>query len=138
MIDIENIYKKLIENGLNIDIDRLKTFIKSINEKKIEKEIKEQYRLEIWDKKSSINGIDAETILNRKKYSIDSAYLIYVNNKLVYFQDHNPNQSGYCTMSKEEAKKIGNEFIKNRVQERINIQIYNNLFEIIKKEGADK
>lgn len=138
MIDIENIYKKLTENGLNVDIDRLKAFIKSINEKKIEKEIKKQYKLEIWDKKSSINGIDAETILNRKKYNIDSAYLIYVNDELVYFQDHNPNQSGYCTMSKEDAEKIGNEFIKNRVQERINIQVYNNLFEIIKKEGADK
>ena len=138
MIDIENIYKKLTESGLSVDMDRLKTFVKNINEKKIEKEIKKLYKLEIWDKKSPINGIDAETILSRKKYDIDSAYLIYVGDKLTYFQDHNPNQSGYCTMSEEEAREIGNEFIKNRVQERINIQVYNNLFEIIKQEGADK
>ena len=41
-------------------------------------------------------------------------------------------------MSEEEAKSIGNNFIKSRVQEKINMQIYNNLFNIIKQEGADK
>lgn len=138
MIDIEAIYKKLTKDGFNIDEEKLKTFIKSIDEKKVEKEIKKQYKLKIWDKKSSINGIDAKTILDSRKYDVDSAYLIYINDTLVYFQDHNPNKEGYCPMSEEEAKSIGNNFIKSRVQEKINMQIYNNLFNIIKQEGADK
>lgn len=138
MIDIEAIYKKLTKDGFNIDEEKLKTFIKSIDEKKVEKEIKKQYKLKIWDKKSSINGIDAKTILDSRKYDVDSAYLIYINDTLVYFQDHNPNKEGYCPMSEEEAQSIGNNFIKSRVQEKINMQIYNNLFNIIKQEGADK
>lgn len=138
MIDIEAIYKKLTKDGFNIDEENLKTFIKSIDEKKVEKEIKKQYKLKIWDKKSSINGIDAKTILDSRKYDVDSAYLIYINDTLVYFQDHNPNKEGYCPMSEEEAKSIGNNFIKSRVQEKINMQIYNNLFNIIKQKGADK
>ena len=138
MIDIEAIYKKLTKDGFNIDEEKLKTFIKNIDEKKVEKEIKKQYKLKIWDKKSSINGIDAKTILDSRKYDVDSAYLIYINDTLVYFQDHNPNKEGYCPMSEEEAQSIGNNFIKSRVQEKINMQIYNNLFNIIKQEGADK
>ena len=47
MIDIEAIYKKLTKDGFNIDEEKLKTFIKSIDEKKVEKEIKKQYKLKI-------------------------------------------------------------------------------------------
>ena len=133
----EAIYKKITENGLVLSREDFKALIEKIDISKIRKDIESKYKLKLWDKKSPINGVKANTILKSKKYEIDSVYLIYVNNNLTYLQDHNPTIEGYVKMTKEEANEIGKKFIENKINEEINIDVYNNIFNTINKEGMN-
>ena len=67
----------------------------------------------------AINGISAKDIIKSKTYTIDKAYLIYIDENIVYFQDHNPNESGYVKMNKTQATKIAEDFINNKIEENV-------------------
>lgn len=124
MIDIDNLLNKLNSVGNNITKIELEKQINKINRKDITKRISNQYKLEIWDKKSKINNIDAKTILEHRNYDIDSVYLIYINDKIVYFQDYNPNENGYKMMTEEEAKQIGNDYMNKKIENDVDKIIY--------------
>lgn len=131
----ELFYNKLVNSGVNISLEELNEIISSINIEDIKESLKKSYRLELWDKKTPINGIDAETILKSKPYTIGSVYLIYINDKLVYLQDHNPNESGYVKMTKAQAQTIGEQFIDKRIENELNVILYDRILnEINKKE----
>lgn len=131
----ELFYNKLVNSGVNISLEELNEIISNINIEDIKESLKKSYRLELWDKKTSINGIDAETILKSKPYTIGSVYLIYINDKLVYLQDHNPNESGYVKMTKAQAQTIGEQFIDKRIENELNVFLYDRILnEINKKE----
>ena len=107
---------------------------KLINEQDRESILKVQtdrMRYEIWDKKSPINGITAKEIIKSRNYKIDKAYLIYIDNKLIYFQDHNPNESGYVKMNKKEAEKLAVDFINKKSEEMTDNIIVGKVIETI-------
>ena len=90
-----------------------------------------RFSYEIWDKKTFINGIDPKEILKSRNYTIDKAYLIYIDGKLVYFQDHNPNETGYVKMNKTQATKIAENFIDEKIEETVDNIIINYVLETI-------
>ena len=131
----ELFYNKLVNSGVNISLEELNEIIANINIEDIKESLKKSYRLELWDKKTPINGVDAETILKSKPYTIGSVYLIYIDDKLVYLQDHNPNESGYVKMTKVQAQTIGEQFIDKRIENELNVVLYDRILnEINKKE----
>lgn len=129
----ELIYKKICKSKPEVTFEEISNIIDALNIDEIEQELKKRYVLEIWDKKSPINGIDAETILKSRKYNVNSAYLIYIDNKIVFFQDHNPEKEGYIEMTKKEAKKIGENFIDKKIEENFIMNIYDKVFNIINR-----
>lgn len=137
-MDSELFYNKLVNNGVNISLEKINEIISKIDIDNIKEDLKKSYKLEIWDKKSPINGVEAEIVLKSKPYEIGSVYLIYVNDKLVYLQDHNPNERGYVKMTKNQAKTIGEQFIERRVGEELNILLYDKILNEINKKEVGK
>lgn len=137
-MDSELFYNKLVNNGVNISLEEINEIISKIDIDNIKEDLKKSYKLEIWDKKSPINGVEAEIVLKSKPYEIGSAYLIYVNDKLVYLQDHNPNERGYVKMTKNQAKTIGEQFIERKVGEELNILLYDKILNEINKKEVGK
>lgn len=134
----ELFYNKLVNNGVNISLEEINEIISKIDTDSMKEDLKKSYKLEIWDKKSPINGVEAEIVLKSKPYEIGSVYLIYVNDKLVYLQDHNPNEGGYVKMTKAQAKTIGEQFIERRVEEELNILLYDKILNEINKKEVGK
>ncbi len=125
MVNSEQVLKYLQSKGYDIDIKTIDKLISKFNRDKVTKAQETRFRYEIWDKKSPINNVPAEDIINKRKYKIVSAYLIYIDEQLVYFQDHNPNEEGYVSMTKKEAEKIAQEFIAKKVEEYVDGIIVN-------------
>ena len=123
-----------LKNVLSIENNIIKETNKLINEQDRESILKVQtdrMRYEIWDKKSPINGITAKEIIKSRNYKIDKAYLIYIDNNLIYFQDHNPNESGYVKMNKKEAEKLAIDFINKKSEEMTDNIIVGKVIETI-------
>lgn len=119
MINKEEILKHIKEQGKESSIDEISELINAQDREPIYETQNKRYRYEIWDKKSNINGISAKDVIKSRNYTIGQAYLVYIDDALVYFQDHNPNESGYVKMTKAEADKIAKEFIDKKVNENV-------------------
>lgn len=137
-MDSELFYNKLVNNGVNISLEEINEIISKIDIDNIKEDLKKSYKLEIWDKKSPINGVEAEIVLKSKPYEIGSVYLIYVNDKLVYLQDHNPNESGYVKMTKAQAETLGKQFIEKKIEDELNIILYDKILNEINKKEVGK
>lgn len=128
MIEKENILQYAKRNNMKISEDDVDNALKT-DRKEIINSIKDRYNYEIWDNKTPINGVKAEDIINSRNYKIGKAYLIYIDGDLVFFQDHNPEKSGYEKMTKVEAEKFAkkkiNELIENCVDSIILNKIIN-------------
>lgn len=125
MINSEQVLKYLQSKGYEVDIKTIDKLISRFDRDSVSKTQAKRFRYEIWDKKSSINDISAEDIINSRNYKIVSAYLIYIDEQLVYFQDHNPNEEGYVSMTKKEAEQIAQDFIKEKIEECVDGIIVN-------------
>ena len=125
MIDSEKFLKYLKSKGYEIDKKKIDKLISRLDRDKISETQAKRFRYEIWDKKSPINNVSAEDIINSRNYKIVSAYLIYVDEQLVYFQDHNPTKEGYVSMTKKEAEQIAQDFINKKIEESVDGIIVN-------------
>ena len=81
MINVKEILKYINSRNGESSISEINKLINEQDRESILKVQTDRMRYEIWDKKSPINGIDAETILKSRKYNVNSAYLIYIDNK---------------------------------------------------------
>lgn len=134
MVDSENILKYIQQRGKDISLEEIEDMIeKEDRNKMIETETK-RFRYEIWDKKSPINGITAKAVIKSRNYSIGQAYLIYIDNELVYFQDHDPNKTGYVKMKKKQAQKIAEDFIQQKIELNVDSIITQRVIEKILSE----
>lgn len=131
MINKTNILEYIQNRGGKSSLEEISELISKEDREKIKQTQEKRFKYEIWDNKTAINGIDAKEIINSRGYAIDKAYLIYVDGNLVYFQDHNPNESGYIKMNKTQAKKIAEEFIKNKIEEYVDSVIVNKVIQTI-------
>lgn len=119
MIDTNSILQYIIKQGKQSSIFEINNLISNIDRTPIEKAQEKRFRYEIWDKKKYINGISPKEIIKSRTYKIDKAFLVYVDNSLVYFQDHKPNERGYVKIDKNEASSIAEDFIKERIKENV-------------------
>lgn len=119
MINQQDILEYIESKNVESSIDEINSIIENEDRDKIAKTQKNRFRYEIWDKKTPINGIDAKDIIKSREYTIDKAYIIYIDESLVYFQDHNPNESGYVKMNKTQATKLAEEFINKKIEENV-------------------
>lgn len=134
MINKENILEYVENKGIKSSLEEINSLIESQDRESIKKSQEKRFRYEIWDKKMAINGISAKDIIKSRKYTIDKAYLIYIDENIVYFQDHNPNESGYVKMNKTQATKIAEDFINNKIEENVdNIIVEKVIKEILSK-----
>lgn len=119
MINKEDILEYVENKGIKSSLEEINSLIESQDRESIKQSQEKRFRYEIWDKKMAINGISAKDIIKSRKYTIDKAYLIYIDENIVYFQDHNPNESGYVKMNKTQATKIAEDFINNKIEENV-------------------
>lgn len=119
MINQKEILEYIESKNIKSSIDEINSIIEKQNRDSIKNTQRNRFRYEIWDKKSPINGIDAKEIIKSRGYTIDKAYIIYIDENLVYFQDHNPNESGYVKMNKTQATKLAEEFIDKKIEENV-------------------
>lgn len=134
MINEKNILEYVKNKGIQSSLEEISSLIKSQDRESIEKSQEKRFRYEIWDKKMAINGISAKDVIKSREYTIDKAYLIYIDENIVYFQDHNPNESGYVKMNKTQATKIAEDFINKKIEENVdNIIIEKVINEILSK-----
>lgn len=131
MINKEGILKYMQDKNKSVSIQEIEDIINSLNIEDIKKTQSERFKYEIWDKKSDINGVSAEDIIKNRNYTIGQAYLIYIDNVLVYFQDHNPNETGYIKMTKTQAEEFAKSFINEKIEEYVDSIITNNIISTI-------
>lgn len=131
MINVKEILKYINSRNGESSISEINKLINEQDRESILKVQIDRMRYEIWDKKSPINGITAKEIIKSKNYKIDKAYLIYIDNNLIYFQDHNPNESGYVKMNKKEAEKLAVDFINKKSEEMTDNIIVGKVIETI-------
>ena len=131
MINVKEILKYINSRNGESSISEINKLINEQDRESILKVQTDRMRYEIWDKKSPINGITAKEIIKSRNYKIDKAYLIYIDNNLIYFQDHNPNKSGYVKMNKKEAEKLAVDFINKKSEEMTDNIIVGKVIETI-------
>lgn len=131
MINVKEILKYINSRNGESSISEINKLINEQDRESILKVQIDRMRYEIWDKKSPINGITAKEIIKSRNYKIDKAYLIYIDNNLIYFQDHNPNESGYVKMNKKEAEKLAVDFINKKSEEMTDNIIVGKVIETI-------
>lgn len=111
LIDImKNVFKKNIDTTEDIIIDK----INSLPERYIEDEsdkYRKEYSIVIWDKESSINGVDASYVLNQYPYTLPGwngiTYLINKGNKTIVIQQDNYETQGWDPiLTEEEAVRL--------------------------------
>jgi hypothetical protein len=85
----------------------------------------QRYRVEIWDKKSPINGVPAEQILASRADIPEGGevYLVYVDGKLTYFQPHPPGEGGLRPMTRDEALQIADAQITEMATAEVEAEI---------------
>lgn len=88
------------------------------------------YRVELYNKTSDINGISASKIMQDVPEG-GEVYLIYVQDKLVYLQKHDPEQIGFVAMTAERATAAANTIIDNLVEQVIDTQIYYEVLQVL-------
>lgn len=128
MINSEKILTYMLSKNIKTNKEEIEKVLDNLNISSLEDAQRGRFRYEIWDKESPINGVSAESIIKSRNYKIVGAYLIYVDEKLVYFQDHKPNEEGYVSMTKKEANNIAQNFIDKKVQENVDNFIIDYVF----------
>lgn len=131
MINSKEILKYLLNKNVETSILEIEELIEKQDREDIKEKQKNRFRYEIWDKKLDINGVSAKDIIQSRDYDINQAYLIYIDNILVYFQDHNPNKNGYVKITKKEVSKLAEDFIDKKVEENTDNIIADKVIETI-------
>lgn len=80
------------------------------------------YRIELYDKASPINGVPAEIILKDAPAG-GEVYLIYVNNRLVYLQTHDPEEMGFVAMSETRALEAAGTIVDNLIEQAVDVRV---------------
>jgi len=106
MLDASQVQASLREDGIIQKQAEVEAVLATIDQAAIFAEVRHEYRVEIWDKKSAINGVEAGVFLERPDVGEGEAYLLYKGDVLQFFQPSDPHQPGFVQMP--DAEKVGN------------------------------
>ncbi len=80
------------------------------------------YRIELYDKQSPINGVSAEQVLRDMPVG-GEVYLIYINDRLVYLQTHDPEEIGFVAMTADRALEAANAIVDSLVEQVVDARV---------------
>lgn len=129
MLTNVQVWQRLSQIGVNKPLTEINAALAKIDQQTIFNKHRARFRIEIWDKKSPINGVPAEQVFSsRDDIPADGeVYLLYIDDRLVYFQPHEPDQSGLVAMKKDNvltiadqhANRIATQFADDEVFEKV-------------------
>lgn len=90
----------------------------SVNQEELKTELKTYFREAIYDKKMHINGIQSKVILEGLS-DREEVYLIYIDDSLVYLQQHDPFQIGNVEMTKDTIQSVIDKHLDSLVNDRL-------------------
>lgn len=133
MINILDIFKEASTLGSTKTLTELKEKFNTYNyEQLVNDKVTSNYKVEIWDKVTLINGIQPNIILNQiPNYTPDAVYLIYINGGLVYLQTHEPYVAGHVPMTEEKALEIANDIVRERAESEVDKKLNDELLEFM-------
>ena len=79
MIDTKQLLKYVQSRGKVSTIEEIDKLVEEYDRESATKNEKKRFKYEIWDKKSPINNVSADTIIKSRGYKISNAYLIYID-----------------------------------------------------------
>lgn len=130
MLDSLSVLKKARELGSTKSLADVEAEIAKIDYPALRAQERDNYRVEIWDKVTPINGIEPSVILQDAPEG-GEIYLIYIGNRLMYLQKHDPDQMGFAPMTRERALeaagKIVDDLIEQAVDARVEKEVLRNL-----------
>lgn len=128
MINHLEVFKEAVQLGSTKTLTECKEIIARQDSTTLIEDEKRKYRVEIWDKNSSINGIPADAIAKDVPNS-GEVYLVYENGILSMLQKHDPHQMGFVAMNAEQALQVANGIINEKVNGVVKGIIYNSVLE---------
>lgn len=113
--------------GANVTFADVETALAQYNYEELRAQERTRYRVELWDKQTSINGVAPEQILERVPKHPDGSYgevyLIYIDGNLVYLQPHDPEQAGFVPMTPEMALAKANKIVDALVEQAVDAYV---------------
>jgi hypothetical protein len=125
---IKNIISEIKKVEVNpVDVENA---LSTIDQNLMLENEKKNYVVEIWDKQSPINGVDASKFLARDDVGDGEVYLIKdaLTGGTIYFQPHNPDMSGFVKMTIDNVSTIANEHSLKIVTEIIDRKVVEEVF----------
>lgn len=112
--------KKEMEYVPNLDGVTLEMAVANFDADKARAEIGDVVVGEIWDRKSPINGVSAEDVMEIHEIGeTGSVFIVREGDQVIQLQPHDPDEPGFVEMngsrSKSLAKKAAEEHIENRI-----------------------
>jgi hypothetical protein len=105
MVKIEGIKGILQRCGIKKTDEEINSSLGAINQKEINRAIKETINYYVWDGFTPINEAPVKAFQD-KLLPGWKAYVITINGKVVYFQPHKPDVEGYEIMTEHEIHGI--------------------------------
>ncbi len=103
-----DVFRGLKQYQPNITMTQTQQILNKIDHAAIFKKHRARYRSQVWDEKSSINGIEPEQILARHdipKNPSRKILLIYVDGRLSRIQPHDPDESGFVPLTAADCEE---------------------------------
>lgn len=115
---LNEIKQILASKGITVLDEEIQDKIDEIDKEALITQERSKFTVELWDRQSPINGVDADTILrNRNDIPENGAvYLIRENGVVKTFQPHDPTKQGYEPMTNETALHLANDEVDKLVE----------------------
>lgn len=106
----------------------------SVDQSAIEDECARRVWWEMLDWDSTVNGRPAEIVKARPDYGGAEAYLIFVDEALVFLQPHDPFEAGFAPITKANMAKIASRHCDKVVDEMIQAETVARLVEALPED----
>lgn len=109
----------LRERGIHAPLPNVRSFLASVDREALKNELRARYRIEVWDRKSPINGVPAESILATRRDIPPGglAYLIVRDGRVLYFQPHDPFEPGLVKLTEANVQEVAGRHVEAIVEQ---------------------
>lgn len=121
MVSEVDVLRALREAGIPASLKRVREFLASVDREAIKSELRARYRIEVWDRKSPINGVPAEVILATRTDIPPGglAYLIIRDGRVLYFQPHDPFEPGLVKLTESNVQEVAARHVEAIVEQEV-------------------
>lgn len=124
MLSALDVLKAARSLGFSGGLSDAEAALQSVDRSAVEREVQARYRVELWDRKSPINGVPAETVLKRPDVPPEGdIYLIYIDGALRFFQPHDPDQGGMNPIPQGQGLEVGQRHVARLVEAEVDQRV---------------